>query len=308
MRTRFLKEVVFPAVERESNGRLVIEAHWNGDIAGSFDALRAVGTPGGVDMATVVPEYTPGQLPLHQLFKSFPLGPTGDTQIDFFRRAYAEVPAFPAELEKNNAVHLFFGTGYPVAFFSAPPLPGLDGLRGGTWRSASFWHHDFLVNSGATPVAVPWGPGVLDALRAGTLDGVMVNLDAGHLLNVQDAAPDVLVSKELWLGHAYLLAMNREVWNGLPQNDRQAVRRAVQKSYRTAGQVMDSSFDTEVEDLRRAGANVRILGPDELRRWRTATRYREVQAARVEDQRARGIVDARAALAAVTSIMDCFAD
>ncbi|MFJ5774500.1 hypothetical protein [Streptomyces sp. NPDC093094] len=305
-RTRFLKDVVFPAIERESNGRLKIEAHWDGEIAGSFDALRAVGEPGGTDMATVVPEYTADRLPLHQIFKSFPLGPTGRSQIEFFRRVHAEVPAFPAEPEKNNAVHVYFGTGYPAAFFSAPPLPGLDGLRGGTWRSSSFWHRDFLVNAGATPASVPWGQPVLDALAAGTLDGVMVNVDDGYLLNVQDAAPDVLIAKELWLGHVYPVAMNKDVWNGLPQNDRQAIRRAVETSYRALGAVMESSFDTQVEELRRSGANVHVLGPDELERWRTVTEYREVQASWVKAQEAKGVTGVGAALAGVTKIMNCF--
>ncbi|GAA3290147.1 hypothetical protein GCM10020295_03770 [Streptomyces cinereospinus] len=189
MRTRFLKDVLFPAIERESNGRLKIEDHWNGEIATSFDALRAVGDSGVADLGTVVPEYAAARLPLHQIFKGFPVGPTGQRQVDFFRRVYADVPAFPAELEKNNTVPLFCGTGYPAAFFSAPPLPDLDALRGGTWRSASFWHHDFLVNAGATPVTMPWGPATVDALTAGTLDGVLVNVDSGYLLPVHDAAP-----------------------------------------------------------------------------------------------------------------------
>lgn len=306
MRTRFLKDVVFPAIERESNGRLKIEDHWNGEIAGPYDALSALADPSITDLATIVPEYTPAQLPLHQIFKSFPLGPTGKSQIDFFRHTYSEVPHFPAELRKNTAVQLFFGTGYPVAFFSTSPLLDLGGLRGGSWRTASFWHQDFLANSGATPVSMPWGPGILDALRAGTLNGVMVNVDSGYVLNVQDAASNVLVSKELWLGHVYLLAMNKDVWEGLPQRDRNAVRRAVEKSYRALGSVMDSSFDTQLVALRKSGANVRILDSDELRRWQTVTNYPDVQNSWVEEQNAKGVVDAGAALADVKKIMDRF--
>lgn len=215
LRTQFLADVLFPAIERESSGRLKIEAHWNGELAGSFDALGAVGGSGAADMATVVPEYTPDQLPLHQIFKSFPVGPAGSKQIDFFRSVYAEVPAFAAEMARCNAVQVFLGSGYPVAFFSALPLPDLDGLRGGRWRSASFWHKDFLTHAGAIPVTRPWGPAILDDLMAGTLDGVMVDVDDGYLLNVQNAAPSVLTSKNLWLGHLYPIAMNKDVWNGL---------------------------------------------------------------------------------------------
>jgi TRAP-type C4-dicarboxylate transport system substrate-binding protein len=270
----------------------------------SYDALGAVSKLGAADMATVVPEYTPQELPLHQIFKSFPTGPTGSRQIDFFRRVYAEVPAFPTELEKNNIVQLFFGTGYPVAFFSTAPLANLDELKGGKWRSASFWHLDFLRNAGATPVTMHWGPEIYDALKARTLDGLMVNVDSGYMLKVHEAAPSVLLSKDLWLGHVYLLAMNKEVWNGLPQEDKDAILRAAETSYQTLGSVMDRSFDAQLDDLRNAGAGVRILNPDELERWATATKYRDVQSAWTEDQKSKGVEDAGPALASVTSIMD----
>lgn len=303
MRTRFLKDVVFPAIERESNGRLTIEDNWDGKVAKAYDALGAVNKSGGPDMATVVPEYTAKELPLHQIFKSFPLGPVGGRQIDFFNRVYGEVPAFPAELERNNIVQLFFGTGYPVAFFSTAPLSGLDRLKGGKWRSASFWHLDFLRNVGATPVNMHWGPEIYEALKARTLDGLMVNVDSGYMLDVHKAAPHVLASRPMWLGHVYILAMNRQVWDGLEEQDRDAIRRAAASSYQSLGAVMDTSFDKQLADLRAAGAAVRVLDPAENERWATGTRYHEVQSAWVADQKAKG-VDAADALARVTAIMD----
>jgi len=93
MRTRFINDVFFPAIEKESQGRLKVDAHWGGELNNSYEALGKV-SQGDVDMATVVPEYTADQLPLDQIFKSFPVGPTGAHQVDFFRRAYADIPAF----------------------------------------------------------------------------------------------------------------------------------------------------------------------------------------------------------------------
>lgn len=277
MRTRFLKDVVFPAIEKESKGRLKIEDHWNGEIAAAYDALGAV-SKGTADMATVVPEYTAKELPLHQIFKSFPVGPTESKQVEFFRRVYAEVPAFPAELDRNNIAPLFFGTGYPVASFSNKPLANLAELKGGKWRSASFWHLDFLRNAGATPVTMHWGPEIPAALKAGTLDGLMVNVDSGYMLKVHETAPSVLVSKDLWLGHLYLVTINKDVWGKLAQRDKNAIRRAADKSYRTLGSVMDRSFDTQLEELKKAGATVRTLNPDEVERFQSVTNYGDVQA------------------------------
>lgn len=303
MRTRFIKEVLLPAIERESNGRLKIADHWDGELASSYDALRVVGQPGVADMTIVVPEYTAKELPLHQIFKSFPKGPTGSRQIDLFRRVYAEVPAFSAELKNNNIVPVFFATGYPVAFFSTKPLSSLDDLRGGKWRSASFWHRDFLRNAGATPISMPWGPGIYDALKAGTLDGLMVNVDSGYMLNVHQAAPNVLISKDLWLGHLYILAMNNDTWNGLAPEDKAAIQRAAETSYQALGSVMDRSFDVQVEELRTSGANVRILDPKELERWESDIQYQAVQAAWVQEQQRQGIQDVGPAFEGVSSIM-----
>lgn len=303
MRTRFLKDVVFPAIERESNGRLKIEDHWNGEIAKAYDALGAV-TKGTTDIGTVVPEYTAKELPLHQIFKSFIKGPAGGRQIDFFERVCAEVPSLPAELDRNNIVPIYFGTGYPVAFFRNAPMAGLADLKGGRWRSASFWHLDFLKNAGATPVTMHWGPEIPAALKAKELDGLMVNVDSGYMLKVHESAPHVLVSKDLWLGHLYLLTVNKDVWNSLEPQDRDAIGRAARKSYETLGGVMEKSFDTQLEDLRKAGASVRVLRTDEVQQFEAATRYRDVQAAWAAEQERQGVADAVATIAQVSSIMD----
>ena len=303
MRTRFIKDVFFAAIEKESNGRLKIEDRWDSAVSTGYDALRLVGEGRVTDMAIVVPEYSAKELPLHQLFKSFPAGPSGDRQVAFFRRAYSEIPAFPAELQKSNVVEVFLGTGYPVAFFSSQTLDSLNDLKGHTWRSASFWHYDFLRNAGATPVSMPWGDGVFKAMRDRTLDGLMVNVDSGYMLKVHETAPNVLLSKDLWLGHVYVLVMNKKTWDALAKEDREAVQRAAETAYKTLGVVMDSSFDAMVADMKKAGVKVRILDAKELDAWNASTRYQEVQAAWVKAQEAKGNAEARAVLEKVRAIL-----
>ena len=43
MRTKFIKEVFFAAIDKESMGRLKVEDNWDGKLAASYDALRVVG-------------------------------------------------------------------------------------------------------------------------------------------------------------------------------------------------------------------------------------------------------------------------
>ena len=118
-----------------------------------------------------------------------------------------------------------------------------------------------------------WGPEIYQALKQKALNGLMVNVDSGYMLNVHDAAPNVLVSKDLWLGHVYILAMNKDVWATLSQEDRHAIRRAGQTAYQSLGSVMDKHFDRQIDDLRKAGAIVRVLDKDEVSQWGTSIRY-----------------------------------
>ena len=304
MRTRFINDVFFPAVEKESNGRLKIEAHWGGELSNGYEALRKIGKEKAADMTIVVPEYATNELPLHQLFKSFPVGPSGDQQVAFFRRAYADIPAFPTELEKENVVSVFLATGYPVAFFSTQALPALDDVKGGTWRSASFWHRDFLKNTGANPVTMPWGEETYKALQTGTIDGMMLNVDSGYDLKAHQLAPNVLVSKDLWLGHVYLLVMNKNTWDKLSCEDQTAIRRAADTAYKSLGAVMNRSFDTQIAELRKDGASVRILKPEEIARFASATRYPAMQADWVKTQEVKGVKNAGAVLKKLSALMD----
>ena len=303
MRTSFIKDVFFAAIDKESKGRLKVQDHWDSTLATGYDALRVVGDGRVADMGIVVPEYTANDLPLQQIFKSFPTGPTGDRQVAFFRRVYAETPALSAELRRKNVVELLFATGYPVAFFSTAPLNSLADFKGDKWRSASCWHLDFLRNSGATPVSMPWGEGVFKAMQARTLDGLMVNVDSGYMLKVHETAPNVLLSKDLWLGHVYPLVMNKTTWDKLAAEDKQAILRAAETAYRTMGAVMDSSFDAMVGDMRKDGVKVRLLERKELDAWKATTRYEEVQEAWVRQQEAKGIAEARPVLEKVRAIL-----
>ena len=304
MRTRFIKDVFFAAIETESNGRLKIEDHWDAELSSGYDALGTVGKGEVADMATVVPEYTAKELPLHQIFKSFPTGPAGAKQISFFRRLYGDIPDFPAEMAKNNAVPVLLSTGYPVAFYGTTPLGSLADIKGQSWRSASFWHLDFLRNAGAVPVNTHWGEEVVKALKAGTLNGLMVNVDSGFMLKVHNIAPNILVSKDLWLGHLYLLTMNRTTWEGLAGEDKLAVQRAAETAYKALGPVMERSYDAMLEDLKKAGASVRQLDNKEVAAWEVATQYQDVQATWVKEQAGKGMKDAGPVLEKVKVIMN----
>lgn len=292
MRTTFLNDVFFPAIEKESNGRIKIEAHWGGELAIAYEAFGAVKNGNTVNIATVVPEYKARELPLHQIFKSFIVGPTGSKQVNFFRKVFNEVPQFSQELQNNNLVPIFLSTGYPTGFYSREPIGSLKELRNNKWRTASFWHADFLRNVGASPVNIEWGPAVYEALENKTISGLMVNIDSGYDLKVYKQAPYLLASKDFWLGHLYLVTINKAVWEDLSENDKLAIQRAAAKSYKKLGAIMDANFENLIIKLKDEGVNVRILDKAEVRNFKEMTKYMDVQEKWVKEQTAKGINNA----------------
>lgn len=305
MRTQFIKQAFFREIEKESQGRLKIDAHWNGEISSSYNALRTLSQGKKADIGIVVPEYTAEQLPLHQIFKSFPLGPdNGDAQVTFFHRVFGQHPQFAQELERNNLVNLQFFLGYPVGFFTRQPGVKLSQLKGTTWRTASFWHQSFLRNAGATTVAMPWNDNITDALRAGQLNGLMVNLDSGYDIHAQREAPYIYSSPALWLGHVYLLVMNKDTWNAMSGQDREAIYRAANITEKQLGATLDKGLASLTATLEKEGAQFHLLSRGELEKWQGVTQYQAVQREWVIQQERKGNADAGTLMREVSQLLE----
>lgn len=305
MRTKAINDVFFAAIEKQSQGRVHIEAHWNGELSTSYDALRTVQDGEKADIGIVVPEYTPKQLPLFQIFKSFPIGPdSGEKQAAFFLRVFHDMPEFNAELAKNNLVNLQFFLGYPAAFFSTSPTTPLNHLQGTTWRTASFWHQAYLENAGGKVVKMPWNKQITDALKTGTLNGLLVNLDSGDDIKAQQAAKYIQLSPQLWLGHVYLLVINKTRWDTLSAEDKAAIGRAAALTQRQIGPLLDTSLRNMAGSMRQSGASITWLSPAKLQTWRQASRYQEVQERWVAEQKKEGVVDAGRIMKQVSTALD----
>jgi TRAP-type C4-dicarboxylate transport system substrate-binding protein len=292
MRTQVTRQF-FRLVEQESKGRIRIDHHWNGELSSSYDAYETVREGTKADMATVVPEYDSQRMPLHQLFKSFLAGPSGEAQVALIRKAYKTIPELTEELHHAGIHPVLVATGYPVGFYSREPMADLNALKEQTWRTASFWHISYLENAGATNKRISWGEQVSDSLRSGAIDGIMVNIDSGWDIGAHRAAPHLLVSQELWLGHIYLVAMNLDRWNALPPKDKRAIERAASKTYKAMGKTMDESYEQMLQQLSNEGCTVRRLTHEEVSDFVTNVRQSEVQERWVKEKESEGTADVR---------------
>ena len=286
MRTRFINDVFFKNIAAESEGRIKIEPHWGGDIAQAHGELQSLAED-KTDLIVAVPEYSLQQLPLHQLFKGFMIGPSGDAQVQTLRRIYADIPELTAEYEKNGATPLLIATGYPVAFFSVKPLQSLADIKDQTWRSASFWHRDFLQNAGATPTNSRWGEETYAKLANGEMHGLMVNIDSAIDIKAYEHAPYALVSRDFWLGHIYPVVISNKKWASLSDAD---------KSYAELGKIMDENYAQILKTAQEKGVTLRELSAAEVAAWGKASDYRRVLDNWAEEQEKNGTANVKAVL------------
>lgn len=303
MRTRFIQDVFFKAVEKESNGNLKIEAHWGGEIAKSRGELQAI-RDGKTDLIVAVPEYSEKQLPLHQLFKSFVIGPSGEKQVEAIRRAYREIPELNEEFAQNGVKPVIIATGYPAAFFSPKKMNNLSEIKGENWRSMSFWQQDQLRKAGATPVTTRWGKEVTDRLADGSINGLMVNIDSAFDVDADKYAPYGLVSKSLWLGHIYPIVISNDRWASLSDADKQAFERAAETAYAQLGEIMDKSYAEIFTTAKERNTHLRELTADEVKQWGDISQYRQVQQEWAEKQEAQGVANVKKVLQQLDGILN----
>jgi TRAP-type C4-dicarboxylate transport system substrate-binding protein len=226
-------------------------------------------------MGFVFPEFYSKQLPLHQGFKLFPVGPgSWAAQRWFYDKVYSEVPEFKAELQKFNQMPLLATAGLPGAFLSTKPITKVDDLKGRKWRASSRWVLAFLKNAGATPVSVPWAD-VYMALQTGTIDGVLTNYDGAAMTKLDEPGSNVLVAKELWWATPFLHLVNLDFWKGLPKDVQDGILKASANASEQFGKSFDESFDQILATMKKAGRKVNIMPADELAKWEQATGFQE---------------------------------
>jgi TRAP-type C4-dicarboxylate transport system substrate-binding protein len=230
-------------------------------------------------------------LPRLQIFKSFLVGPSGKKQVSFFRKMFETVPEFTTELQQNNVVPIFLSTGYGVGFFSKNQIDSLSDLKNKTWRTASFWHRDYLKKFGSIPVSIPWGPEVYKAFEENRLDGLMVNIDGAYQLKVYEQAPYLLTSKNLWLGHLYIVSINKNIWERLEQIDKDAILRAAAKSYKKLGKIMDESYKEQLVKLAEKGVKYRVLSKKEVKDFENNIQYNLIQQDWIKEQELKSVND-----------------
>lgn len=292
VRTAFMADYFLPEVEKQTDGQIEFQDFWGGALLGPPEALKGI-KDGITDIGFLFPEFFPEQLPLHQIFKLFPVGPgSWEAQRWIYETAYEEIPELKEELAEWNQMPILMTAGLPGTFTSSYKVDSIDDLSGKKWRASSRWLLGYLKSAGAIPVSVPWADCYM-ALQTGTVDGVLANLDGIHMTKQDEAAGYIFVAKEMWWATPFLHNVNLDFWNSLPEDVQQDILRAAENAKDAYAAAYDGAFDEITSTQTANGIEVEIASPKEIANWQEVSQAERLQQQWVEEAKANGYDNAQ---------------
>jgi len=257
----------FKEIEKNTNGRVKVKPFFGGAMGKSSESLKMV-ADGTVDMAFVYPGHFPKQLVASNIFPLFPQGPTKWVNTKWvYNKIYSEIPTFANELAKENQKVIYITSALPAALCATYPIKSLADLKGKKWRAASKYHLAYLKSAGAVPVSVPWADCYM-ALQTGTIEGVLTDYDGMHSTKLDEAAPNIFVSRALWFATPFFHNINLDTWKSLSKEDQDGILKAANTVSDTVfGELFKGEFDSIMAAQKKAGAKVNFWSKDDLKKW-----------------------------------------
>lgn len=263
MRTEFLQEYWFPAIEEETEGKVQINPVFGGGLLTSSEALDGV-REGVADIGLIYPDNFAQRMFSYELLKLFPVAPDDfEGQYEIFNAAMTELPQFSEDLQKNNQKPLLITSGLPIVFGSTNELESMDMVQGEDWRASSRWYLETMSNMGANPVSVPWED-VYMSLETGVIDGVMTNYDGFHMMGFYETSDNIIVGAELWWSAPFIHTINQDMWDSLPIDIQEDILRATEEAQAEFANVYQEELENTIQEERDAGANVKLADEGDI--------------------------------------------
>jgi TRAP-type C4-dicarboxylate transport system substrate-binding protein len=251
-------------VERETQGRLRLEAYTDRLLHGPVDAFKAA-VAGVTDYTHAYVTYQPGSFKLlHALQLPF-LFPTPQVASLVFEELYPRY--FKAEYERMGVYLAHCDCTSPYNILSKAPIRRLEDLRGMKVRVTGGLTAEIYRELGAVPVAIAAAE-IYPAFQRGIIDAVAL------------AVPDIVSYRLYEIGNYYTEAdinvvllqycLNRQVFDSLPADLRASFYRLLRVRSQIGVQNIysGSGHESSMQVLRGAGTEMIALGGAERARWR----------------------------------------
>ncbi|MDP2409699.1 MAG: TRAP transporter substrate-binding protein DctP [Pseudolabrys sp.] len=258
---KFLKQS-FAVLEKMSNGKLKVEARWNGTVhkvSEGFDANRS----GLTDMAACFTFLNTASFPLTEALSLPGLFPN-EAVMSLVAEKLAE-KYFRAEFEKQG-VYLNGITGSTrFNLFSNKPIKTLEDLKGLKVRSGTGISQRAFESLGAVPVNMS-SADFFSALQRGLLDAVFTSDTAARTFRINEAAKQHTDTRINNLPLEW--CMNRRTYDALPADLQKVFYVWSRQNHQADTQVAFMLSSAQARDqFKKEGIVFNEIAPDEWKRW-----------------------------------------
>ena len=212
-------QVWIDELEERTNGRVKVEAHYDGELFSPMDAYDGVMSR-AVDMAQIVTAWVPGQFPMADVL-SFP---SYDKVIyrpsQLLWDLYEEFPEFQAEFADVKVLSLA-ATYYTCAATSSKPIATLEDNQGLKMVTTSMWSSIRGESLGWTPVSLPPND-VYTNIEKGVVDGGLLGTTYS-MIDFGWVEPLNYITRVPMSSVTIAIIMNRDTWNSLPADIQQII-------------------------------------------------------------------------------------
>lgn len=274
-------------IEKRTNGRVKIEAFWGGSLVAARDIPAAVAS-GAVEIGHVPSTYDPARTRLWMTL-DMPFNVRDHwCAVYAGRKVTTENEHLAAELEKNNMVPLVgYNSGFQQ-YIASEPIPTLKDLEGRRMRSyggARVKLHEAL---GITPVFMPFGE-IYEAIERGVIDGSSdVAIYLGNAFKLHEVANHFLVTGSGAAVAAPFAVMNKNVWEGLPDNLKDVIREVSDEHDQRFAQALIAA-EEELLKKYEDDPNIHVYYLSEEDQAAMAAAAKEVQEAWIAEAEAEGL-------------------
>ncbi len=240
-------QLMLDKVEAASNGRIKFEYYYSGTLIPAKEALEGLKEK-IADIATVIPAYTPGKLPL------LSVGFVPVTGKNYFSASMAmaelcETPEVKTELGKWGIRYLSHLQTSSNVVWSRRPINSISDLKGKKLRALGA-QAKLVKALGAVPVATI-GTEIYTAIQRGTLDGAVANATWGLSYMFQEPCCDYY--KLPFGATSHLVAITEEAWNKIPEDLQKLFHDLREETCRAGAEIYEGSGKIKLKECEAAG-------------------------------------------------------
>jgi TRAP-type C4-dicarboxylate transport system substrate-binding protein len=254
----------FDELSKRTNGRVIVDAHWGGEIAGLFDAYDAI-NKGTVDFGKILPTMDATKFPMDGAMIFGPVNQKNPQTTQMWLDLYNQFPEFQKQYEATPLVGL--ATMACAGLFTTKNrvVTKMEDVKGFKSPGGGPASESRLKAVGIVPVSLQPSEAYM-AFKTGTLDMIAAAMHSPIDFGWADALSNVSVIS--LNGSPWSYVMNKKTWNSLPP-DIQKIMTDMIPWIATLNDQVQAKVDGEARTILTTKYNIKItnISQTELDRW-----------------------------------------